>query len=88
MNGNSINVDNKKNKISDVYKEKKRKIFDIDSIDANKILASKKGKKSYGKNNSFKNFIGYNDNDITRPLFVKFAQTTSYINKFNDKKQK
>ena len=39
MSGNSINVDNKKNKISDVYKEKNKKIFDIDGIDANKILA-------------------------------------------------
>ena len=88
MSGNSINVDNNKNKISDVYKEKKKKIFDIDGIDANKILASKKGKKSYGKNNSFKYFIGYNDNDIIRPLFVKLPQTTSYINKFKDKKTK
>ena len=41
----------------------------------------------YGKNISFKYFIGYNDNDIIRSLFVKFAQTSSYINKFNDKKQ-
>ena len=88
MSGNSINVDNNKNKISDVYKEKKKKIFDIDGIDANKILASKKGKKSYGKNNSFKYFIGYNDNDIIRPLFVKLPQTTSYIDKFKDKKTK
>ena len=88
MSGNSINVDNNKNKISDVYKEKKKKIFDIDGIDANKILASKIGKKSYGKNNSFKYFIGYNDNDIIRPLFVKLPQTTSYINKFKDKKTK
>ena len=43
---------------------------------------------SYRKNNSFKYFIGYNDNDIIRPLFVKLPQTTSYINKFKDKKQK
>ena len=52
----------------------------------NKILVSKKV--SYGKNNSFKYFIGYNDNDIIRPLFVKLPQTTSYINKFKDKKTK
>ena len=45
-------------------------------------------KVSYGKNNSFKYFIGYNDNDIIRPLFVKLPQTTSYINKFKDKKTK
>ena len=88
MSGNSINFDNKKtkNKISDFYKNKNKKIFNIDGIDVNKILVSKKV--SYGKNNSFKYFIGYNDNDIIRPLFVKLPQTTSYINKFKDKKQK
>ena len=49
------------------------------------MLVSKKV--SYSKNNSFKYFIGYNDNDIIRPLFVKLPQTTSYIvNKFKDKK--
>ena len=45
-------------------------------------------KVSYGKNNSFKHFIGYNDNDIIRPLFVKFPHITSYSNKFKDKKTK
>ena len=38
------------------------------------------------KNNSFKYFIGYNDNDVIRPLFVKLPQMTSYINIFKDKK--
>ena len=42
----------------------------------------------YGINNSFKYFIGYNDNDVVRPLLVKLPQTTSYINKFKDKKTK
>ena len=63
----------------------KTKIFNIDGIDADKILVAKKV--SYGKNNSFKYLIGYNDN-VTRPLFVKLPQTTSYINKFKDKKTK
>ena len=45
-------------------------------------------KVSYDKNNSFKYFIGYNDNDIIRQLFVKLPQTTSYINKFKDKKKR
>ena len=35
-------------------------------IDVNKILASKK--ESYGKNNALKYVIGYNDNDVIRPL--------------------
>ena len=86
MSGNSINFDNKKIKISDFYKNKNKKIFNIDYIDVNKILVSKK--EQYGKNNSFKYFIGYNDNDIIRPLFVKLPKTTSYINKFKDKKTK
>ena len=84
MSGNNINFGNKKIKISDFYKNKK--IFNIDGIDVDKILVSKKV--SYSKNNSFKYFIGYNDNDIIRPLFVKLSQTTSYINKFKDKKTK
>ena len=45
-------------------KTKRKKIFNIDDIDVNKILVSKK--EQYGKNNSFKYFIGYNDNDIIR----------------------
>ena len=65
---------------------KTKKIFNTDGIDVDKILVSKKV--SYSKNNSFKYFIGYNDNDIIRPLFVKLPQTTSYINKFKDKKTK
>ena len=72
--------------MSDFYKIKNKKIFNIDGIDVNKILVSKKV--SYGKNNSFKDFIGYNDNDIIRPLFVKFPHITSYSNKFKDKKTK
>ena len=87
MSGNSINFDDRKIKISDFYKSKNKKnIFNIDGIGVNKMLVSKKV--SYGKSNLFKYFIGYNDNDIIRPLFVKLLQTTSYINKFKDKKIK
>ena len=39
----------------------KQKIFNINNIDVNKILVSKR--ESYGKYNSLKYFIGYNDND-------------------------
>ena len=41
MNGKSINFDNKNIKKSDFY-NKNKKIFNIDDIDANKILLSKK----------------------------------------------
>ena len=42
--------------------------FNINDIDVNEILISKKD--SYGTKNSFKYFIGYNDNDVIRPLFI------------------
>ena len=48
MNGKNINFDDKKNKKTEFYKNKK--IFNIDDIDVNKILVSKK--EPYGKNNS------------------------------------
>ena len=48
----------------------------INDIDVNKILVSKK--ESYGIKYSFKYFIGYNDNDIIRPLCIKLLQVTGY----------
>ena len=42
MSGNSINSDDKKVKVSDFYKNKNKKIFNIDSVDVDKILVSKK----------------------------------------------
>ena len=86
MSGNSINFDDKKkNKKSDFY-NKSKKIFNINDIDVNKILVSKKEK--YGKCNSFKYFIGYNDNDVIKPLYLELSQMTGYINKFNENKNK
>ena len=46
MKGKNINFDNKKIKKSDFY-NKNKKIFNIDDIDVNKILLSKKVQ--YGK---------------------------------------
>ena len=73
-----LNFNNKNIKKSDFYNRNK-KIFNIDDIDVNKILVSKK--EQYGKYNSFKYFIGYNDNDVIRPLYLFISQTTEYINK-------
>ena len=42
MRGNSINFVDKKIKQSDFYNSKNKKIFNIDDIDVNKILISKK----------------------------------------------
>ena len=83
MNRKSINFENKNIKKSDFY-NKNKKIFNIDDIDVNKILVSKK--EQYGKHNSFKYFIGYNDNDVIRPLYLFISQTTGYINKFEKNK--
>ena len=62
----------------------KTKIFNTDDIDVNKILVSKK--EQYGKYNSFKYFIGYNVNDVIRPLYLFISQMTGYINKFDENK--
>ena len=66
MSRKKINFDSKKIEISNFYKDKNKKIFNIDDIDVNKILVSKK--EPYGKKNVLKYFIGYNDNDVIRPL--------------------
>ena len=78
MSGKSINFNDKKTEKRDFCKNKK--IFNIDDIDVNKILVSKK--EPYGKNNSLIYFIGYNDNDVIRPLCLRLSQMTGYIKKF------
>ena len=85
MSGNSINFDDKKILESDFY-HKNKKIFNINDIDVNKILVSKKEK--YGKYNLFKYFIGYNDNDVIKPLYLELSEMIGYINKFNEHKNK
>ena len=75
-----MNFDNKKIKKSEFYKNKK--VNSIDNIDVNKILVSKK--EPYGTKNSFKYFIGYNDNDVIRPLCVRLPQMTGYARKFDE----
>ena len=36
-------------------------------------------KEPYGKNNSLAHVIGYNDNDVIRPLCLKLLKMTGYI---------
>ena len=62
MNGKNINFDNKIIQKSDFY-SKNKKIFNIDDIDINKILVSKK--EQLGKYNSSKYFNGYNNGVIS-----------------------
>ena len=85
MSENSINFDNNNNKKKKKrLSQQKQKVFNIDDMDVNKILVSKK--EIYGKYNSFKYFIGYNDNDVIRPLYLELSQMTGYINKFDENK--
>ena len=84
MNGKNKNFNFKKVKKNDFYKKKHKKMFNIDDIDVNKILVTKK--EPYGKNNSLIYFIGYNDNDVIRPLCLKLSKMTGYINEFNENK--
>ena len=64
MSGKNINFNDKKIKKSTFYKNKR--IYSNDDINVNNILVSKK--EPYVNKNLFKYFIGYNDNDIIRPL--------------------
>ena len=80
MSGKDINFDDKKIKKSIFHKNKR--IYSTDDIDVNNIFVSKK--EPYGNKNSLKYFIGYNDNDIIRPLCIRLPQMTEYARKFNE----
>ena len=83
MSGNSIIFINKKmKKVTSTTKAKI--IFNMNNIDVNKILVSKK--EQYGIYNSFKYFIVYNDNGVIRPLCLELSQMTGYINKSDENK--
>ena len=66
MSGKNINFDDKNINKSNFYKNKK--LFDLNYIDVTKILDSKE--ESYGTQRSLKYFIGYNDDDVIRPLYI------------------
>ena len=48
------------------------------------MLVSKK--ESYGTKNSLEYFIGYNDDDVIRPLFIKLSQMIGYVKHFHSNK--
>ena len=80
MSGKNINFNDKKIKKSIFCKNKA--INNIEDINVNNILVSRK--ELYGNKNSFKYFIGYNDNDIIRPLCTRFPQMTGCARKFDE----
>ena len=57
--------------------------FNIHDLDVNKILVSKK--ESYGTKRSLKYFIGYNDDDVIRPLCIKLPQMIGYVKNYSNK---
>ena len=72
MSTSIINFNDKKVLKGDFYK-KNKKIFNISDIDINKILVTKK--EQYGKHNSFKYFIGFDDNGHCICLLYKRLAT-------------
>ena len=80
MSAKNINFDNKKIIKTEFYKNKK--VFQIDDIDINKILVSKK--EPYDTKNTFKYFTGYNDNDFIRALCLRLPEMTGYAKKINE----
>ena len=80
MSGKNRNFDNKK--IKTKTEINKNKLFQIDDVDVNKILISKK--EPCGTKNSFKYFIGYNNNYVIRPLCATLSQMRGYANKINE----
>ena len=67
------------------------KKINLRQIDVNKVLVSKKkkqkkNKETYVAKNSLKYFIGYNDDDVIRPLYIKFPQMIGYGKCFDSNK--
>ena len=61
---------------------KNQKLFKMEDIDINKTFVSKKT--SYGKE-SFKYYIGYNDDDVIESLCIKLPQMIGYVKPFKKK---
>ena len=75
MSGKNVNFGDKEIKKSNFYKNKK--VIKMDDINVNKILVSKE--EPYRSKNSFKYFIGYNDDDPIIPLCIKLPQMIGYV---------
>ena len=82
MSNKTIIFEDKKINKSNFYKNKK--LFNLRDLDVNEILVSKK--ESYGTKNSLKYFIGYNDDDVIRPLYIKLPQMIGYVKHFDSNK--
>ena len=79
MSGKNVNFGDKNVRKSNCQKNKK--VIKIDDIDVNKISVSKE--EPYASKNSFKLFIGYNDDDVIIPLCIKLPQMIGYVRNFD-----
>ena len=77
MSGKSINFEDKNINESNFYKN--TKLFHIHDLDVNKILVSKR--ESYGTKNSLKYFIGYNDDDVIKPMLKILIVIRQYLSR-------
>ena len=82
MSNKTIISEDKKINKSNFYKNKK--LFSIHDLDVNKILVSEK--ESYVAKHALKYFIGYNDDDVIRPLRIKLPQMIGYVKHFDSNK--
>ena len=64
---------------SNFYKNKKPS--KIDGTDVVKMSVSKR--ESFGEKSSLKYFVGYNDNDVIKPLCIKLPQIIGYVRHFD-----
>ena len=76
MSGKSIKFGDKEINKNNFYKNKK--LFKTEDIDTSKVLVSKK--EPNGKNGSVRYIIGYNDDDVIRPLCIRLPQMIGYVN--------
>ena len=82
MKGKNIIFDDKKTKR--VIFIKNKNLFNMHDVDVDKVFISKK--EPYGKKSSFKYFLGYNDDDFIRPLYIKLPQMIGYVKHFDSNK--
>ena len=68
-------------KIKKINFYKNKKVIKTDDVDVNKILVS--NEEPYGSKNSFKCFIGYNDDDAIIPFCIKPPQMIGYVRNFD-----
>ena len=78
MNGKNLNFDNKYIKKATSTIKIKIYLILIILMLIKYLLVSKK--EQYGKHNSFKYFIGYNNNDVIRPFYLFHKRLDILIN--------